>query len=162
MSTTSSPHPFRKKTPHAAGGAGTVSGVLVSTQLQQQEEQHQVLGVVGNGRHGGGGGNNNNKSRLRGAGISTIPSFGSAGPPSAMTATTAFIELPRPEEPRQETRMKGAGGNDKSGGRGWGAEGKQGSRKAGVSAGAGPRDEGVAAGARAQEAKQGSRRPDQQ
>ncbi|CAM9455781.1 unnamed protein product [Ectocarpus sp. 12 AP-2014] len=142
-----------------AGGAGTVSGVLVSTQLQRQEEQHQVLGVVGKSRHGGG--SNNNNSRLRGAGISTNPSFGSAGPPSA--AKTAFIELPQPEETGQEeARIKEAGGSDESGGRGWGAEGKQVSWRAGVSAGAGPREEGVAAGARAQEAKQGSRRPGQQ
>ncbi|CBJ31614.1 expressed unknown protein [Ectocarpus siliculosus] len=80
-----------------------------------------------------------------------------------MTATTAFIELPRAEEAEQEeARMKGGVGSDESGGRGWGADGKQGSRKAGVSAGAGPGEEGVAAGARAQEAKQGSRRPGQQ
>ncbi|CAB1103134.1 unnamed protein product [Ectocarpus sp. CCAP 1310/34] len=144
------------------GGAGTVSGVLVSTQLQQQEEQHHALGVVWKSRHGGGG-NNNNNSHLRGAGISTNPSFGSAGPPSAMMAKTAFIELPRPEETGQEgARTKEAGGSDEPGGRGWVAEGKQGSLRAGVSAGAGPREEGVAAGARAQEAKQGSRRPGQQ
>ncbi|CAN0152170.1 unnamed protein product, partial [Ectocarpus fasciculatus] len=52
-------------------GAGTVSGVLVSTQVQQQGEQQQVLGVheVGKSRHGGGGGGGvNNNSRLRGAG----------------------------------------------------------------------------------------------
>lgn len=148
------PHYFGKNT---AAGAGTVPGVLVSIQAQQQEEQHQVWGVVGKSTHGGGGSTNTN-SRLRGAG-STTPSFESAGPPSATTAMTAFVDLPRPEEAGEAARMAAAGGSNESGGRGWGGPGKRRFLKAGVSAGAGPREEGVATAAREQEAKQGSRRP---